>query len=42
MDDAADKGRPWSRVLNHAALPGQIHIARLVYGPQLNVSNSAG
>jgi len=28
-------------VCNHAALPGQMHITRLVHGPQLHVSSSA-
>jgi len=30
--DAADKGRAKSGVCNHAALPDQIHITRLVHG----------
>jgi len=29
-------------VCNHAALPGQEHIIKLVHGPQLHVSSSAG
>jgi len=29
-------------VCNHAALPGQMHMTRLVYGPELHVSSSAG
>jgi len=31
-----------SGVCNYAALPGQMHITRLVYGPQLHLSSSAG
>jgi len=29
-------------VSNHAALPGQLHLTRLVHVPQLHVSSSAG
>jgi len=27
---------------NHAALPGQMHVTKLVQGPQLHVSSSVG
>ena len=30
-----------ARVCNHATLPGQMHMTRLVHGPQLHMSNSA-
>jgi len=33
---------PTSGMCNHTALPGQIHITRLVHGSQLHVSSSAG